>query len=151
VAGSIANGQVPSGAVTQFTSLILASAALTGTPTAPTPALGNSSTDVATTAFVNPAASIGSNGYVKLGSGLILQWGYAQGSGTSPALVSVSFPLNFPTSILAAYCTTLRSTAGATGSNFVTSLSNSGMECVFDALDGQNNVLNGGYWLAVGH
>jgi hypothetical protein len=151
LAGSIANGQVPQSAVTQFTAAILASAALTGSPTAPTAATGNSSTAVATTAFVFPSTSLASNGSVKLGNGLLIQWGYAQGSGTSPAAVTVTFPTSFPNAILAAYCCTLRSTAGTSGSNFVSSLSNSGMVCVFDALDGQINVLNGGYWLAVGH
>lgn len=50
--GSIANGQVPSAAVLQHLALILASAALTGTPTTPTAAPGTNTTQVASTAFV---------------------------------------------------------------------------------------------------
>jgi hypothetical protein len=151
LAGSIANAQVPSGAVTQWAATLFASAALTGTPTAPTAANGTATTQIATTAFVNPASSTGTNGYIKFANGLILQWGYAQGSGTSPAIVVVTFPIAFPNAWLAGYCTTYRSTAGAAGSNFISSPSNSGMNCLFDALDGESNVLNGGYWLAIGH
>jgi hypothetical protein len=69
--GSASDAQVPQSAVTQHeaaldlsftqmtdnptapqTAAVLASAALTGTPTAPTPAVGDNSTKVATTAFV---------------------------------------------------------------------------------------------------
>lgn len=51
--GQVANAQVPQSAVTQHSAAVLASAALTGTPTAPTAALGSSSSQVATTAFAN--------------------------------------------------------------------------------------------------
>jgi hypothetical protein len=78
--GSASDAQVPQSAVTQhqaalalsFTQMtdnptsaqkaaVLASAALTGTPTAPTPAPGDNDTSVATTAFVTAAvAAVGS-------------------------------------------------------------------------------------------
>ena len=53
---------------------------------------------IATTAFANPASSISSSGYVKLPSGLILQWTSPYiGSGGS---ASVTFPIAFPTAPL---------------------------------------------------
>ena len=51
----------------------LASPALTGTPTAPTAAVGNSSTQVATTAFVN--AEIANDAPSKTGTGASGSWG----------------------------------------------------------------------------
>lgn len=51
-AGTVSNGQVPQSAVTQYAAAILANAALTGTPTAPTAPVGTNTTQVATTAFV---------------------------------------------------------------------------------------------------
>lgn len=58
-AGQVANAQVPQSAVTQHAAAVLANAALTGTPTAPTPAAGDNSARIATTAFVQALASIG--------------------------------------------------------------------------------------------
>lgn len=51
-AGQVANAQVPQSAVTQYAAAILANAALTGTPTAPTAGVGANNALVATTAFV---------------------------------------------------------------------------------------------------
>ena len=50
--GQVSNAQVPQSAVTQHKAAVLASPALTGTATAPTPAVGDNSTLIATTAFV---------------------------------------------------------------------------------------------------
>ena len=74
----------------------------TGNPTAPTPSLGDNSTKIATTAFVNamlgtittPAKDFSSNGYVKMANGLILQWG------TIPAGGSLALPIAFPNAVL---------------------------------------------------
>jgi hypothetical protein len=79
--GQASDAQVPQSAVTQheaalalsFTQMtdnptapqkaaVLASAALTGTPTAPTPAPGDNDTSVATTAFVTAAVAAGGSG-----------------------------------------------------------------------------------------
>jgi hypothetical protein len=76
-------------------------AAFTTIPTSPTPTVGDNSNNIATTAFVNSAVSsstsvsAGINGYQKLASGLIIQWG------TIPSmnrLISrtVTFPITFP-------------------------------------------------------
>lgn len=74
-AGQVTAGQVPLAAVIQYAANILASAALTGTPTAPTAAVGTSSTQVATTAFANPARSTGNPGFFKTAGGDIVQRG----------------------------------------------------------------------------
>ena len=73
----------------------LDSPALTGTPTAPTATAGTNTTQIATTAFVrlSSPASLASNGYQKLPSGLIIQWG-------TTTAASTTFPLAFPTSLL---------------------------------------------------
>lgn len=68
--------------------------------TATTRAVNTSNTQLATTAFVNPASTISANGYVKLANGTIIQWGsisaVVDGSDTS-----VSFPLTFPNNVYA--------------------------------------------------
>lgn len=52
LSGTLANGTVAQSNVTQHAPAVLASAALTGVPTAPTQGVGNNTTAVATTAFV---------------------------------------------------------------------------------------------------
>jgi len=74
-AGQVSNAQVPQSAVTQHAAAILANAALTGSSTAPTQALGNQSTLIATTAFANPGQLQSGNGWVAFPGGIILQWG----------------------------------------------------------------------------
>ncbi|MDD2977909.1 hypothetical protein [Aquabacterium sp.] len=74
----------------------LASPALTGTPTAPNAATGNRSQALATMQkFADEfAASISTNGWQKLPSGLIIQWGYIA---SRPSTASMhSFPISFP-------------------------------------------------------
>jgi hypothetical protein len=77
----------------------------TATPTAPTPAYGDSSTRIATMAAINQAftggQSLASPGYQKLPGGLILQWG----SIVTPASghVTVTFPIAFPGTCLAMF------------------------------------------------
>jgi hypothetical protein len=90
----------------------LASPALTGSPTAPTPTAGDNDTSIATTAFVQaaiPAAftqSKAADGYVSLPGGVILQWktvSFASASYASGAYHTQAFtwPLAFPTAHLA--------------------------------------------------
>jgi hypothetical protein len=137
--------------LTFFKQTIFASPALTGTPTAPTASVGDASTKLATTAFVNPGASLVQNGYQKFPSGLIVQWGYTQANGTTPQLVHVTFPIAFPHAAFIGLAVTKRSTSGAAGTGQVSSLTTSGMNVVYDSLDGLNNVTNGGYWIAIGN
>jgi hypothetical protein len=98
-AGQVANAQVPQSAVTQYAAAILASANLTGTPVAPTAPAGTATSQVATTAFVNPGQSLGTNGYQKLPSGMIMQWG-TTGSIAGNGSSAISFPINFPNNCL---------------------------------------------------
>jgi hypothetical protein len=75
-------------------------------PYGPTPATGNRSTQLATTQmFANEfTCSLAANGWQKLPSGLIMQWGYVPGSSLSPGTsVAVGFPtafVNIPWSIV---------------------------------------------------
>lgn len=89
----------------------LVSPALTGNPTAPTPAQFDNDTSLATTAFVRSellglgntaydaifGKSLSASGWQRLPSGLIIQWG----AGTSNASgdISVAFPIAFPTAV----------------------------------------------------
>lgn len=148
-AGQVTNGQVPQSAVTQHAAAILANAALTGTPTAPTPPAGDNSTRVATTAFVQGAKSPSGNGYYVTPSGIIFQWGY--GFNPSGSTVSVSWPIAFPNACLAAFCNTNRSNAGASnGFNFVYGLNQFGGNFLFDDRSGVGSGW-GGYWFAIGY
>lgn len=72
----------------------LNSPALIGTPTAPTAAAGTSTTQLATTAFAYGALSTSANGYQRLPSGLIIQWG------TQSSSSNVTFPIAFPNACL---------------------------------------------------
>lgn len=74
---------------------------LTGTVasgvTGTTQALGTSNTTIATTAFANPGTSIAANGYTKLPSGIIIQWGTFDATTT---YTTVSYPIAFPSGTL---------------------------------------------------
>jgi len=87
----------------------LASPTFSGTPAAPTAASTVSNTQLATTAFANPASSKATNGYVKLPSGIIIQWMTASFSGSHTANVQVqttiTWPLTFPNACWAATAT----------------------------------------------
>lgn len=91
-AGQVSAAQVPLAAVIQYAANILASAALTGTPTAPTAASGTSTTQVASTAFANPSASLTMPGRFKLPSGHIVQYGLANPAGGT---VAVALPVPY--------------------------------------------------------
>lgn len=93
IGGQVTAGQVPASAVTQYTALILASATLTGTPTAPTQTPGTANTTVATTAFVNPGSSLNTNGYRNNPDGSLDQWGQFN---TTANVGTISIPFNIP-------------------------------------------------------
>jgi hypothetical protein len=67
--------------------------------TAPTAQAGTNTTQLATTAFAYGALSASTNGYQKLPSGLIIQWGtiYFQN-----ATVAFTYPITFPNSCVVA-------------------------------------------------
>jgi microcystin-dependent protein len=88
-----------SGATLPPTVAPLNSPALTGSPTAPTPAAGDSSTKISTTAFVQAAISGIANVNVAGGAGVVLtqpQWGVGivNFTGALTANINVTFPLN---------------------------------------------------------
>lgn len=152
LSGTVSNAQVPSGAVLQYLTEILASAALTGVPTAPTAASGTNTTQIATTAFAdtaatnaaaaaaNPGASIGSPGYQAFLSGLILQWGSFTSNGGTEA---VSFPQLFPNN-----CFNVQLTAGVAGYTAgATSKSRSGFSALTSQIGSGVNV----DWFAIGN
>ena len=96
----------------------------TGTPTAPTPATGDNSIKLATTAFVNSLlssefmASLGPNGYYKLAGGLIIQWGditIPTGNGDL-----VNFNFSFPNAVIGVISNDAGG-AGGSSSNRITS------------------------------
>lgn len=98
-AGQVANGQVPVGAVNQYRSTILNDSDLTGTPTAPTPAAGDSSFKVATTAFANPGVTVNANGIcLRLPSGYKIQAGFTPNLGGGGTTL-VTFPVAFTSSV----------------------------------------------------
>lgn len=147
IGGAVTAAQVPLGAVTQYAASILANAALTGTPTAPTAAAGTSNTQVATTEFANPAQTQAQTGFVKLPGGVIIQWGYTQGA-AGAGTVTITFPIAFPSSAFIGVCSTAnRTAAGSNGYNFTSSLTPTGMVAAFDV---QTNGFRGGYWIAIG-
>lgn len=79
----------------------LNSPALAGTPTAPTPALGDRTQKIATmAAFANEFTALkAANGWARLPNGVIIQWGI---TGTFPAdstQYQIAFPLAFPTEV----------------------------------------------------
>lgn len=96
IGGQIQPSQIVAAAVTQFASLILASAALTGVPTAPTASSGTTTTQVASTAFVNPSSSIAVNGFRRNPDGSLDQWGSLHiGDIVAPQNGTISFPTPF--------------------------------------------------------
>ena len=68
-----------------------------GTVACTTPTAGDNSTKVATTAFVNQASSLSANGYQKLPSGLIIQWGTVTANASASNL-----PIAFPNAAFSA-------------------------------------------------
>jgi hypothetical protein len=84
-----------SGAVVLASAPTIANSTLTGTVSVPTASTGDSSSMVASTSFVNPGTLFAGNGYTKLPSGLIFEWGIASVTGgTSPT--TVSYTIAFP-------------------------------------------------------
>jgi hypothetical protein len=142
VLGTIANAQVPVGAVTQWeTSLVIPFSQLTSKPTtlggygitdAITAALA-ASTYATLASFAN---SLSGNGFQKLSGGGILQWGLCNPNGGS---VTVTFPTAFPT---AAFIALAVGISTPTQSN-ITSLGASSMTVA--------NTGGQSYWIAVGH
>lgn len=97
---TISGNETVAGTVTAGTLNVSGNAAISGSATAATPATGNRSNQVATTqCFANEfVVSMGLNGYQKLPSGLIIQWG-GYGSAQSGSPTTINLPITFPNAI----------------------------------------------------
>lgn len=130
----------------------LASPALTGTPTAPTPPTTDNTTKLATTAFVRAAIpalfqganqSLATSGYQIFPGGLIIQWGRAFLT-ANPA--TVTFPITYPNG-----CFSFTMEATTNGAAFNTSSAASGVSSVSNS----SVVVWGGgnynHWISTGY
>ena len=138
IGGTPVAGVAAAGAGTPYNP---ASVAITGgtigaAVTGATATIGNSSTALATTAFVNPGGSNAANGWTQLPSGLIFEWGYASLTTTT---TTVTFPHPFPN---AAFVVTLGQ-VGSYGSE-VTAKSKTNFTIV---IPGATQT----YWMAIGN
>jgi hypothetical protein len=70
------------------------------------------------------------NGYTKLTNGIILQWGYANGTGIP---TNITFPITFPSNCWSVSITTDRNSSGANGYNHAYSVTTAGFSAVMDA------------------
>lgn len=129
-AGSVSVGgsETVSGTLTAGSLSVGGNASIGGAAFAATPATGNRSTQVATTqCFTNEfASSIGGlNGYQKLPTGLIIQWG-TYGSAQSGSPTTLNFPIAFPHGPLA-LCSTDDGLSGSSSVHItsVSAISNS--------------------------
>ncbi|MFM0261584.1 gp53-like domain-containing protein [Paraburkholderia sediminicola] len=132
----------------------------TGSITTPTPAAGSNNTTVPNTAWVQAlisgdfASSLTGNGYQKMPSGLIIQWGQCSPTNGS---YSVTFPIAFPNAGLAALANELGASAW-TNSNVsvygVYSLGKSGMGIRMANWNGTAfsvNQAGNAFWIAIGY
>lgn len=91
------------------------------------------------------AASLTSNGYQYLPSGLIVQWG-TTGSISAGGAISVTFPLAFPTACL---WTELQSVANGTAANFMQGSGTATTTTLTNT--SSNNIASTFRWLAIGY
>lgn len=122
-----------------------------GTATATTPAAKDASTNIATTAFVNPGASLGGAGYQKLPSGLNLQWGSASASTVGSSAtnsVSVAFTEAFPTGCVAVFVSFFNAQGGCSCS--ASGFSTTGCTVSYANLSSATQTLQA-YYFAIGY
>lgn len=136
--GAVSNVQVPLSAVTQYAAALWSNAALSGTATAPTLALGTSNAQIATTQFANPDFLKQPNGHVQFPSGIILQWGTINyvGNGQPFMFGTFSFARGFP---LGCFSVTGNATTKANG-QVISAIGNIPIVC-FDSFSA-----NGARW-----
>ena len=119
----------------------LAGPTFTGVPKAPTAAVGTATTQLATTAFVNPAQSLTEPGYVKLASGLIIQWGINNfNSGGSAITFSGVGGIAFPNGSFIA----IANAYGTAATAYVVSVTSTQLTAV-NGINGTNS------WIAIGY
>lgn len=96
----------------------------------------------------NNAASIGSSGYQKLASGLILQWGYA--TPPTPGEYQVTFPIAFPSNLRNVTISPQLMYDNYSVALSVWNTSKTGFTANFK-YSGEQGGGRGFYWLAIGH
>ncbi len=137
-----------------FRAQIFQDAALTGAPTAPTPAAGDSSTAIATTAFVGGTFLQSGAGWVKLPNGLLLQWGSHTfgdlAGGQYSNLASMVFPVPFPNNVFQVVAGVVGDATAAIA--FARNFTLSGFQMVMEEFNGRAQGSNCGanYW-AIGN
>lgn len=137
----------------------LGSAALTGVPTAPTAELRTNTKQIATTEFVLAninagfVKSLAANGYQKLPSGLIIQWGLL--SGNSSIWQVETFPIAFPNALFAVTTTGMMNNtinfAGTAADNPITIAMSNTPTTNFRWGVAGGSTSWGGYYLAIGY
>jgi len=149
-AGQVIAAQVPVSAVIQYAAVILASAALTGTPTAPTPPAGDNSTRIATTAFASGSQVAGPNGTLVFPGGIILKWGF---SFNAASQFTTNFPTPFPNNCWVALPITKRTDASLTlGANIADALTRFGFLSTWHQINtGPQTGDYGGFYIAIGN
>lgn len=126
--------------------VLSASPAFSGTPTAPTAAIGTNTTQIATTAFARGVLSAATSGYQELPSGLVIQWGRA----ASAIGINGSANFTFPVAFAAVYSLSVTGkTASATDGASVnyTALSTTGFTASNGSGDGSTTEIS---WIAIG-
>lgn len=123
----------------------IASPAFTGGPTAPNPATGTRSQAIATMQkFADEfVASVTGNGYQKLPSGLIIQWGGA-GVIPGPGGGNITFPVAFPNACFAVFATAAGLPSSPLGIYSITK-TGTGID-YYSASDSAN-----AFWFAIGN
>jgi hypothetical protein len=84
--------------------------------------------------------STGLNGYVQLFNGVILQWGYKNGTQTSTA---VAFPITFPTACRSVSVTTNRPNKSNDGADYATNLTQTSFTAIVESPEDF-------WWMAIG-
>ena len=93
--------------------------------------------------------SIATNGYIKLGSGFILQWGTMTNASTWSAVATVNFPTAFPHACLTVVCT-LKAEASKTPNGDWTIVVNDDITTTAFKWSSYYN-RNGCRWIAIGY
>ncbi len=98
------------------------------------------------------AAALNQNGYQKLPSGYIEQWGLYNSSITSEEAVNITFPMEFPDSCLNLTLTGINSASNSNRDGFmqVVSVTATGATCFLQAGAYSNARLDGFFWRAIG-
>lgn len=112
----------------------LAGATFTGPVSGPTPAAGNSSPLLATTAFVNPGASLAAQGYEKRPSGKIRIWTTFSFSISPHGQITITWPVAMPTAVtdFGAVANGLNSASGGISANFASAPTLTGATLILD-------------------